>query len=40
MKKLIILAVLALAMAAGSMAMTTFGAPRAPQATACGIDYC
>jgi hypothetical protein len=37
MKKLMILAVLAFAMAAGSMAMTTFGAP---QATACGSGYC
>jgi hypothetical protein len=37
MKKLMILAVLAFAMAVGSMAMTTFGAP---QATACGSGYC
>jgi len=37
MKKLIILAVLAFAMAAGSVAMTTFGAP---QATACGTGDC
>jgi hypothetical protein len=37
MRKLIILAVLAFAMAAGSVAITTFGAP---QATACGSGYC
>jgi hypothetical protein len=37
MKKLIILAALAFAMAAGSVAMTTFGAL---EATACGTGYC